>query len=131
MLRTAMALVVMGLVGCGDSGPEENPRECPFYAFDLINHTDDTLFLSFDSEDPKFFDVELTTGNPVEVYVTSACTEKEVPVPEDFPAMTGEWGGATVTVDVGPEEWSPLKNDSVRGYEYYRAEIQEAHLIAQ
>ncbi len=117
-MRTIAMSVLLLSIGCAPDDPE-----CAFYGYDLLSRLDDFFKLSFDN--PAFNDIEFRDQTPVEVHSEQVCGGP-APNPTDLPRMTGRYleGDETVfEVVLEAADWTDLRDDSDRGYGYYRAEV--------
>lgn len=121
----ALSVLLGSLSGCN------NPTEvaCGFIGYDLYNTTGRSLRITSVGDVAAYLHTDVFE-QPVEFHAVQVCDEPP-PDPLDFPDLLAE--------DIDEEEsfflildeddWSGRRRDPMRGYDYFRAQIDEDDLV--
>jgi len=126
---TARWIVVTLLVGSATGcGPEEEP-DCSFIGYDLYNTTGRDLRVTTVGDVATYMHTEVFE-QPVEFHAVQVC-DALPPDPLDFPDFiaTDIEQSEPFLLDLDEDDWSGRRRDPMRGYDYFRAEIDEDDLI--
>jgi len=122
--------LILTLLGAGVAacGPEDS-MDCEFIGYDLYNTTGRHLGITSVGDAATYLHTEVF-GQPVEFHAVQICDEPP-PDPLSFPDLiaTDIDQAEPFLLSLDEDDWSGRRRDPMRGYDYFRAQIDEDDLV--